>query len=296
MSPDGISLLHRPAGDVALDSARAAAEAAAAAAGVRIEMPRDLAGLVAATEVWRRIWTPGGDPLISVEVLRALSHVGNYLSIARRGADVVGALLGFFGGNGRVDLLHSHILGVDPDARGGGVAYALKTHQRAWALERGIARMTWTYDPLVRRNGHFNLNKLGARGVDYLVAFYGAMPDAINSGDDTDRVLVAWDLAATAAAGEATPVHDVEALLRQGAAIALDASPGHGPALQENGDADILLCATPADIVALRHDDPACAQEWRTCMREVMVAAIERGMTLSGMARGGWYVLSRCAL
>ncbi|HEV7679888.1 MAG TPA: GNAT family N-acetyltransferase [Candidatus Dormibacteraeota bacterium] len=293
MSPDAPSLLQRPV--AALDSARAAAEAAATAAGVRIETPRDLSALVAATEVWRRIWTPDGTPLISTEMLRALTHVGNYLSVARRGDGVVGALLGFFGGNGRVDLLHSHILGVDPAARGGGVAYALKLHQRAWALERGISRVTWTYDPLVRRNGHLNLSKLGARGVDYLVAFYGAMPDAINNGDDSDRVLVEWDLAA-AAAGRTAPVHDVESLLRRGAAVVLHASPGQAPALQENGDADILLCATPADIVALRHDDPACARQWRACVRAVMVAGMERGMTLSGMARGGWYVLSRCAL
>jgi predicted GNAT superfamily acetyltransferase len=290
MSPDGTSLLQRPVFDAPLDAARAAADDAAAAAGVHIETPHQLVDLVAASETWRRIWTPAGEPLISMEVLRALTHAGNYLSVARRGDDVVGALLGFFGGNGRVDLLHSHILGVDPDARGGGVAYALKTHQRAWALERGIARITWTFDPLVRRNGHFNLAKLGARGVDYLVAFYGTMPDTINSGDDSDRLLVQWDLTQTAAAS----AHDeLDAWLRRGAAVVLDSDSRARPTVMEATDTDVLLCATPDDIVALRREDPACAQEWRAAVRTVMTAGLARGMTLSAMVPGGWYVLSR---
>ena len=75
------------------------------------------------------------------------------------------------------------------------VGYALKLHQRAWALQRGIATITWTFDPLVRRNAYFNLAKLGVRATRYLPNFYGAMQDPINAGDDTDRLLVDWDLA-----------------------------------------------------------------------------------------------------
>ncbi|WP_406315518.1 hypothetical protein [Streptomyces sp. NBC_00118] len=40
--------------------------------------------------------------------------------------------------------------------------------------------------------------KLGARPEEYLQSFYGAMDDAINGGDESDRVLTAWDLTAPA--------------------------------------------------------------------------------------------------
>ena len=74
------------------------------------------------------------------------------------------------------------------------VGLALKQHQRRWALGRGIMTIEWTFDPLVRRNAYFNLVKLGARVVGYEPAFYGAMHDAFNDGDDTDRAVVRWNL------------------------------------------------------------------------------------------------------
>ena len=46
--------------------------------------------------------------------------------------------------------------------------FALKQHQRAWALSQGIREVTWTFDPLVRGNARFNLVKLGAVAVSYL--------------------------------------------------------------------------------------------------------------------------------
>ncbi|MEU7940320.1 hypothetical protein [Microbispora bryophytorum] len=45
-----------------------------------------------------------------------------------------------------------------------------------------------------RRNAHFNLAKLGARPEEYLSAFYDSMGDAINAGDESDRVLAVWCL------------------------------------------------------------------------------------------------------
>jgi len=286
-------MLSSAATGAPLDAARAAAQRAADHAGVRIATPHRLSDLTLAADVWQRVWTPEGEPPVSGEMLRALTHAGNYLSVAVLDGAVVGALLGFFGGNGRVDHMHSHILGVDPQAHGHGVGFALKLHQRAWALERGIERMTWTYDPLVRRNGHFNLVKLGGRGVEYLVDFYGPMPDAINGGDHTDRILVEWDLVATALR-DALPAEDVADWTARGAVVALDADIDGRPLRCAVPDgADLLLCATPPDVVAMRAADAGGAQHWRVALREVLLAAVSRGLRLTSMARGGWYVLAR---
>jgi predicted GNAT superfamily acetyltransferase len=290
MSAHGAALLDSSAA-ATLDAARAAAEQAARTAGVRIEMPTELADLDRAAAVWQTVWSPEAEPPVSGEMLRALTHAGNYLSAAYVDDRLAGALLAFFGGNGRVDHLHSHILGVEPEHAGRGVGYALKLNQRAWALQRGIERVTWTYDPLVRRNGHFNLVKLGGRGVQYLVDFYGAMPDAINGGDHTDRILVEWDLRA-AARHDPTSVTDVAAWRARGATIALDVNAAGRPLRRDAAAAHTWLCATPPDIVAMRRTDPAAAREWRHALREVLVDALDAGLQLSTMARGGWYVLA----
>jgi predicted GNAT superfamily acetyltransferase len=191
--------------------------------------------------------------------------------------------------------MHSHILGVDPAMHGRGVGFALKLHQRAWALQRGIERINWTYDPLVRRNGHFNLVKLGGCGVEYLVDFYGPMPDAINGGDHTDRVLIDWDLTATATAGDnASHAADLEAWLSRGAQIALGVDDAGGPKRGAvDASASAVLCATPPDIVELRRTDLAAAHRWRVAVRDTLVEAMSCDMQLVSMARGGWYVLSR---
>ena len=90
------------------------------------------------------------------------------------------------------DALHSHVTGILPGVTGSGVGRAMKNHQRAWAAEQRLKWVTWTYDPLVRRNVWFNIEVLRAHVADYLVDFYGPMTDSINARDESDRLLVAW--------------------------------------------------------------------------------------------------------
>jgi len=300
MTPRGGTLLASAATAAVRDGAWELAEQASRRAGVEITTPADLDELQRAADLWQSVWSREGEPLVPAEILRALTHAGNYLGVARVDGRVAGALLGFFGaheedGTAAVDRLHSHILGVDPRDRSRGVGFALKLHQRAWALQRGLRLMNWTYDPLVRRNGHFNLVKLGAAGVDYLVDFYRPMPDAINGGDHSDRILVEWDL--TAVSLDDLPVAaGVDEWLRRGAVIALEAAADGRPARRGAAeDARAVLCATPPDIVELRRTDLAGAHEWRMALRETLLAAFADGMRLVAMARGGWYVLVRDA-
>ena len=77
----------------------------------------------------------------------------------------------------------------------------MKLHQQQWALDRGIEWIVWTFDPLVQRNAWFNIAILGAEVHEYLPYFYGTMTDAINAGDDSDRLLMAWSTATDPDAG-----------------------------------------------------------------------------------------------
>jgi predicted GNAT superfamily acetyltransferase len=178
------------------------------------------------------------------------------------------------------------------------VGFALKLHQRSWALARGVRSIEWTFDPLIRRNAYFNLVKLGARPAEYLPNFYGAMFDAINGTADSDRLLIAWDLRSPlvtdACAGKAAAAC-AEAELADGASVALSASSDGWP-VPGTASGRVHLIAVPRDIEGLRVADPACAAAWRTALRGSLEPLLAAGARVTGFDRSyngaGWYVVT----
>jgi predicted GNAT superfamily acetyltransferase len=168
-----------------------------------------------------------------------------------------------------------------------------------WALSRGLTHIEWTFDPLVRHNGYFNLVKLGAEITDYHENFYGDMSDRINAGDLSDRVLVSWELTSERVAeacdrGLAEP--DIESLRAAGAEVVLDYDeemrPVPGPAAA-TAQASLLLCRVPRDVIALRRTDPEIALTWRLALRESFGVALQNGHRAVAISRSGWYVLEQ---
>jgi predicted GNAT superfamily acetyltransferase len=228
----------------ALADADEAAARAAEAAGVTVRPLDSLDDLTAAIGVFDAIWEADtGNTSIRPDLLRALTKAGNYAAGAFDAVSgaILGACVGFFGPPSHAEL-HSHIAGVLPAGLRRSVGFALKQHQRAWALRRDVTAIAWTYDPLIRRNAYFNLAKLGARPAEYLRNFYGTMDDAINAGTETDRMLVHWDLlspvAVTAAAGKPQPASFTdERAAGAVVALAVDASGRPVPCLDDGGQA-----------------------------------------------------------
>ena len=240
------------------------------------------------------VWGRPGEPPITSDILRALSHSGNYVAGAFAGGRMIGGLVGWLGRTGGGEpLMHSHILGVLPDSETRGLGFDLKQDQRWWCLARGVRVMEWTTDPLIRRNVYFNLAKLGAEAPEYLVDFYGEMRDQFNAGEESDRLLVRWHLdsrrAEQAAAG-ALPELDAEKLRGWGAAQALTVG-SRGEPVATPAKSRVLLCHVPDDILALRRSDPTMAREWRLALRRALGDALARGYAISGATRSGWYVL-----
>jgi predicted GNAT superfamily acetyltransferase len=247
-------------------------------------------------ELLAEVWGVADGPLpISGDLIRALVYTGNYAAGAWAGTDLVGASVAFLAlDNGRLSL-HSHITGVTRAARGGSVGFALKQHQRAWALSHGIREVTWTFDPLVRGNARFNLVKLGAVAISYLVDFYGQMQDGVNAGDRSDRCAVRWELDASplvAAGSEAAPGQPPA-----GGTVLLSVGPDDTPAWKDADGSALssgpVLCQVPADIVAMRAADPGKARAWRDALGATMGAAMEAGFVAGFISRDGWYVLTR---
>ena len=228
---------------------------------MHVDEARSLDDLAAMREVFVSQWGDGGVPALNV--FRAIQHAGGYASIAVDVAGtVIGGSLGFLGRTpGGTALLHSHITGTLPDATDRGVGYAIKQHQRRWCLDRGIDVVEWTFDPMVRRNAHFNLVKLGAIATEFHAGFYGDMDDALNGGDETDRLVATWHLRE-----ERRP--DTK---------------GEG------------LVAVPDEFHDLRRRDPAAAQRARHELRAALEAAFDDGLVATGFTDRGEYVLRRPA-
>jgi predicted GNAT superfamily acetyltransferase len=219
-----------------------------------LETAADMATIVT---ILQQVWGTT-TPIVNVELLRAIEHSGGYVAAAYESGRIIGASFGFLGRHGPDLALHSHVTGILP----GGVGRAMKTHQRDWAAARGIPWITWTFDPLVRRNAWFNIEVLGAHVAEYLVQFYGPMTDSINAQDESDRLLVAWP----ASDDVPRPV----------------APPG----------STTIEIPTPDDIVVLRRTDPAHALGWRRRLRTELGDRLAAGAVVTGFTRDGDYLLA----
>ena len=281
----------------ALDEAKRAAQASARASGVYIRELAEMDDLQRLCGLFDEIWHPDPGSLpVSAEFLRALAHAGNYVAGAFAGDQLVGGCVGFFASPAE-HAMHSHIAGVSPRLPDKHVGFALKLHQRAWALSRDTTTITWTFDPLVCRNAYFNVAKLAAPPVEYLPDFYGAMDDIINAGDESDRLLVNWPLTAESVVRACQGLGssaDAAQLHAAGAAVALDIDADGLPTVGDaRTGASTVLVRVPQDIETVRRHHEAAARRWRHAVRQVLGGLMADGGQVTGFDRSGWYVVQR---
>jgi predicted GNAT superfamily acetyltransferase len=192
-----------------------------------------------------------------------MTHSGAYLSGAFDGDKCVGAAFAFPATKGGLHL-HSHMTAVLDSYRDKGVGYKLKINQWYWAKENKYSQITWTFDPLVKRNARLNLLKLGVDIASYHPNFYGDMPDALNAGDESDRLMASWKIV-----GEA-PVSKEEIFNPQ--------------------PSDILI-KIPEDIVAIREKNLAENLKWRHQVRDQFMDAFAKGGQVIGFSANSEYVV-----
>ncbi|KGJ71953.1 hypothetical protein GY21_18715 [Cryobacterium roopkundense] len=269
------------------DHAHLTATDAARSAGVSVHDERELPGFASIEALFSLVWgLPPREPPIPAELLRSISHAGcNVTAAYDSHGTLTGAAVAIVSPGDT--SMYSLIAGVLPGTADRGVGFALKLHQRAWGLARGIPTMTWTFDPLVSRNARFNLTKLGAHAGEYEQDFYGPMHGAINANDDSDRLIAVWPLARqrsvdcseARAEQPELPIFPVESVRSLG--------PDGDPAVID--DAGVWWCRVPEDIVRLRAQNPTLAAEWRRSIRSVFTELFAAGYVASGVTRSGWY-------
>ena len=253
--------------------AHAHAAAIADRAGVTV---RELATeqMAAAAQLLESIWNT---PPVPTPMMVALSHAGASVAGAFDGARLVGASVGYFA-LPLGERLHSHVAGVSQSHVGRGIGRALKFHQRAWCLERGLTHMTWTFDPLASRNAAFNITGLGVDIADYFTDFYGEMTDGVNAGQGSDRLLATWNLDAVSPARPAAS----QPALASASALLTAADDGQPHLHVPDPTAQHVTIAVPTDVETLRRTHPAVAAHWRGAVRGALAPLIQRGWTVSG--------------
>ncbi|MCH8561520.1 hypothetical protein [Nesterenkonia sp. DZ6] len=160
--------------------------------GVTVRGLTEVAELEAACRLYREVFSYSGeDQGINARLLKNLLTYGGTVIGA---LDAAGALRGMAFGWTAVEtdqddphIYHfSQAAVVSQDLQGQGVGRALKNVQAAVAHRQGSSRMRWTYNPMISRNAHFNLDVLGAQGRWFT-------RDAL-AGPGTDRITVEWRL------------------------------------------------------------------------------------------------------
>jgi predicted GNAT superfamily acetyltransferase len=213
--------------------------------------------------IFDKTWAMDAGTEITPNLLQAMIHSGAYLSGAFVDGECVGAAFAFPATTGGLHL-HSHMTAVLDSFRDKGIGYALKVDQYKWAKQNNYKEITWTFDPLVARNAKLNILKLGVDISAYYPNFYGDMPDELNAGDESDRVMASLKVVGdvpTPRAAISTP------------------------------DKSAVLIAIPDDIVAIRGKDLAENLRWRRSVRDEFVSALARGGKVIGFSANNEYVV-----
>ena len=158
---------------------------------------------------------------------------------------------------------YSHVMAVAKDYQNKGVGARLKWAQRERALREGRKLIKWTWDPMMARNAHFNLNRLGATVDTYADNFYG-----VDYGSDervglpSDRLSATWNI-------DSARVH----ALAKGAEAPFEGK-------------RVATVAIPADWSAIVKRDPQRAREEQARVRDEFKKAFAEKLFCAGFERG----------
>jgi predicted GNAT superfamily acetyltransferase len=248
-------------------------------------------------EIQEETWGRGFSERVPTAILRVSQKIGGVTAGA---FDASGRMMGFvFGLTGVKDgrLVHwSDMLAVREEARGRRLGEQLKHYQRERVLALGVEIMYWTFDPLVARNAHLNLNRLGARASEYIEDMYGANTGSSLHGTvPTDRFVAEWDLRR-----EYHPAPGIDLPAdADGAAPLLDPLDDHGrPTVRPTDGAPTVRVQVPPDSSVLRSLGADLPLAWRLAVRRALVPLLHSGYTITRFVRAHegtlpYYVLTR---
>jgi predicted GNAT superfamily acetyltransferase len=191
--------------------------------------------------------------LMPVRLFVVTHHIGGLVL----GAFESGRLIGFLSAipavrNGK-PYWHSHMLAVSGKERNAGIGTLLKLEQKEQARRRGIRLIEWTFDPLESKNAYLNICKLGVIVRRFYPNLYGTTSGAAQQGLESDRVVAEWWVERPAPAS------------------------GSG----------VRRITIPADIQALKKQDPEAARRLQQRVRDAFLQNIRDDFYAAAFERRG---------
>jgi len=252
-----------------------------------LETPEEM---TAVEELQRAVWSGSETEIVPAHLLITAVHNGGVLLGAFDEGKLVGFVFGFPGLETLPDGPHpkhcSHMLGVLDSHRDLGVGFALKRAQWQMVRQQGLSHVTWTYDPLLSRNAHLNIARLGAVCSTYLRSQYGTLRDGLNAGLPSDRFQVDWWIRtrrveqrlAKRARGtiSLSQVREAEVQPIYSAVARADGFLQPPEAFTPPGER-LSLAEIPPDFTALKSADLSLARDWRFFSREVFETCFASG-------------------
>lgn len=221
--------------------------------------------------------------------LKPQTEVGAILIGAFDDERLVGFVFGFPGILEGETIVHSDMLGIAEEYRSHNLGYKLKLAQRTAALELGVKRITWTFDPLQSRNAHFNFSKLGVIADRYYVNYYGVTSSFLHRLG-TDRLWVTWLL-------QSERVKScVERKLAQTAPADLAALPRLVQVGQNEEPVVADLKRDSGVVIEIPSELTTHHERWREATRAAFTSALGAGLVVEGFyvsanRRTGSYLL-----
>jgi predicted GNAT superfamily acetyltransferase len=261
-----------------------------------LESPEDM---TAVEELQRAVWPGSETDVVPAHMLVAGAFVEDKL---------VGFVFGFpgieFTPDGPRPKHCSHMMGIHPDHRDGGIGFSLKRAQWQMVRHQGLDHITWTYDPLLSRNAYLNITKLGAVCDTYRRSEYGDMRDGLNAGLPSDRFQVDWWINTRRVDRRLSKRARRPLKLENFSEAGLH--PLYIPEMRLDGwlrppehfsplEGKLTLAEIPSDFSALKDGDFALARDWRFFSREVFETAFASGYIVTDFVYDegrSFYVLS----
>ena len=258
-----------------------------------LSSPREIDACIA---LQREVWGAEFAEVVPRTILMISQRIGGVLAGAfGPGDELVGFVFGLTGVGRDGRLVHwSDMAAVREPYRDRGIGRRLKEFQRALLEPLGVNRVLWTFDPLVARNAHLNLNRLGARVVEYVPDMYADTGSPLHRGLGTDRFLVEWEIGPGAPGPAPLPPWNDAPIVNRRPDAAGDAA----PAVDLPPDAPVVRVEIPDDIRAVQLSSPDTAAKWRASTRPAFLALLQRGYRVAGLtrdpdARRCFYVLAK---
>ncbi|MFQ3534522.1 MAG: GNAT family N-acetyltransferase [Aggregatilineales bacterium] len=275
---------------------------------------KTLEELQAVEALQRLVWD---DPttVIYRHMLISLARNGGSILGALQGDQLIGFIISYLGLEAPESerpamanlKLVSQRMAVRPEYRGMGVGYELKLAQRNLAIELGIRLITWTFDPLLSRNAHLNIRKLGAIGQVYYRDYYGSDASALVKLHSSDRLLAEWWVTSNRVEQRINGRRASLTLQQylEGNANILNPTTVNTQGLPvpakhtEQLHSTLALVEIPTDYDAILSCDLDLAYAWRAHSREVLEQLLNDGYAVTDFIHGtyegrerSFYVLS----